>query len=392
MKRGNTWTTPADAKAEVQRLWDRGRILAADLTGEALFPRDLRLRRPGNRDMLDRFEDVREWIRTLEAGASAGYEIEWTEVDHRQLGRNRVPARLVVGSRQNALRVVGKARQAERFGGLAEATLERFPDLRQWLAKKPLLVLEHADSWERVLAVLEWFRLHPRAGVYVRQIDVRGVDTKFIEAHKGLLIELLDLVLPPEAVDQTAGRRFEERYGLHSKPALVRLRVLDPMHRIAGLSDITTPVSELATLELPVMRIFITENEINGLAFPDTADSAVFFGMGYALDRLADIPWLAAKDIHYWGDIDTHGFAILDRLRASFPAAHSLLMDRETLLEHRSQWVHEPKRTLARLTRLTAPETGVYDDLAANRLGTAVRLEQERVSFDWVRRALLRLG
>lgn len=41
--------------------------------------------------------------------------------------------------------------------------------------------------------------------------------------------------------------------------------------------------------------------------------------------------------VHYWGDLDTHGSAILDRLRAWLPQTRSFLMDRETLLDHRER-------------------------------------------------------
>jgi hypothetical protein len=43
----------------------------------------------------------------------------------------------------------------------------------------------------------------------------------------------------------------------------------------------------------------------------------------------------------YWGGIDTHGFAILDRLRASIPGAALLLMDENTLQAHRHVWGQE---------------------------------------------------
>ena len=33
--------------------------------------------------------------------------------------------------------------------------------------------------------------------MYLRQVDVPGVDTKFIERHKGVLTELLDVQLDP---------------------------------------------------------------------------------------------------------------------------------------------------------------------------------------------------
>jgi hypothetical protein len=390
-----SWTTPDEARAEVQRLWERGRILAAGIEGESLFPLHLRLRRPDSREMSERFDDVRRWIRALEDGAKpthgSGYEIIWTEVGHRQLGRNRIPDALVVSTRDDALRWINRRRQGERFDALAAATCDRFPALRTWVAKKPLLLTELADDWDRMLAVLAWFRDHPRAGIYLRQVDIPGVDTKFIERHKGLCIELLDLVLPSEVVNVSAGRQIELRYGLRPKPPLVRFRIVDPRHRIGGLSDIATPASQFAELALRVRRIFVTENEINGLAFPDIADSAVIFGLGYSLERLIEVPWLAEKAIHYWGDIDTHGFAILSRLRGSFPCVRSLLMDRETLLAHRHLWVEETARHLTPLAHLTPDETALYEDLAADRLGRSIRLEQERIAFGWLERALERL-
>lgn len=36
------------------------------------------------------------------------------------------------------------------------------------------------------------------------------------------------------------------------------------------------------------------------------------------------------------------------------------------------------------LVRLSCEESALYDDLRRNRLGDRVRLEQERIGFDWV--------
>ena len=71
------------------------------------------------------------------------------------------------------------------------------------------------------------------------------------------------------------------------------------------------------------------------------ANSLVIFGAGYGWEALAQARWLTFCTLYYWGDIDTYGFHMLDRLRASFPHARSFLMDRETLLEHRAMWVEE---------------------------------------------------
>ena len=237
-------------------------------------------------------------------------------------------------ARREALELIGKVDDAARFRSLAAITRETLPELAAWLARKPLIALQHESDWNRVLAVLLWFREHPRSGLYLRQLDILGVDTKFIEARKPLLAELLDIVLPARS-DAAGQRSFEQRYGLVSKPPQVRFRILDPRLSIRGLTDLAVPAREFAGLDLPVDRVFITENEINGLAFPDVPGSLVIFGLGYGLDRLSEVSWLHRREVHYWGDIDTYGFHILDRLRALFPAARSFLMDRETLLEHR---------------------------------------------------------
>jgi hypothetical protein len=219
------------------------------------------------------------------------------------------------------------------------------------------------------------------------------VHSKFIEAYRGVLLQLLDPLLPPEAIDRsTSGvSGFSRRYGFRVKPQRIRLRALDPAHALlpgAGDADLTLDAESLAALSPAVARVFITENEINYLAFPSVPDSLLIFGAGYGFEALAQAEWLARCQVFYWGDIDTHGFAILDQLRACLPYAHSLLMDRATLLAFESQWGKEEKQTDRMLSRLNTEESALYDDLRENKLGQNLRLEQERIGFGWVGNAL----
>ena len=92
-------------------------------------------------------------------------------------------------------------------------------------------MLRYADQWPRLLAVCRYFVAHPQPGCYVRELDIPGVDTKFIEAHKSILKAILDQLLPPEAInqqqDKLAEHGFAKRYGLKYEQPRVRFRLLD---------------------------------------------------------------------------------------------------------------------------------------------------------------------
>ena len=170
--------------------------------------------------------------------------------------------------------------------------------------------------------------------------------------------------------------------------------VLDPAHSRLPTTfgdDISLDAASFARLDPGVARVFITENEINFLAFPAVRDSLIVFGAGYGFEMLSETRWLSRCRLHYWGDIDTHGFAILDQLRAQFAHVDSFLMDRATLLAFEPLWGEEDRQTLRDLPRLSPTESALYDDLRDNRLRRNVRLEQERVGFAWVKAALTAL-
>jgi hypothetical protein len=155
---------------------------------------------------------------------------------------------------------------------------------------------------------------------------------------------------------------------------------------------LTVRVDELTAAPSGTARVYVIENEITYLAFPLATDAIVIFGGGYAAGLLEQLTWLAGVDVVYWGDIDTHGFAILSRLRRRFPGLASVLMDRETLLAHQSQWVTEATPTTLPLDHLTPGEQALYRDLGSGEYGLAVRLEQERVSFARIQQAVSGFG
>ncbi len=389
------WTRASDLKAQLQRLWDRGEVLASVVGGEALFPRRLSLKGPTAAELSDQFEAARQWVAELRAQPQV--RLVEQQVRHRLLGAQELPQEAWVDTLDAAVAMLGKQRALAQFLRLLDQTRQLQPLIVPWLQRRPLQALELTAEWPRLLAVVAWLQAHPRPGVYLRHVDAPGVHSKFIEQHRQLLSEWLDLALAPDHIDPTAppGSQFARRYGFAEKPERLRLRFLDPAASFLPGdqgADLTLDAAHFARLQPRVQTVFITENEVNFLAFPPHPASLVLFGAGYGLSALGRAPWLQACRVLYWGDLDTHGFAILDELRAHCPHAESLLMDRETLLEFKQFWEQEPKATARELTRLSAEERALYDDLRHNRLGERVRLEQERVGFAWVLRGLAGLG
>jgi hypothetical protein len=390
-----SWTGPKELKAQLARLWERGELLRDAVTGHVRFPLRLPIKPPTSADITDRFNDVRTWVAELsgEWAPQGAVRVEWQTLNHRIQGAQSLPICVWVQTLEAALVWLGKRKDWERFSAQVADTRQSHPALLPWLAKQPLQALALHAEWPRLLAVVAWLVAHPRPGIYLRQMDVPGVHSKFIEAHRGVLTELLDLALPLDAVNthKTGVSQFPVRYGFLQKPTRIRLRVLDPaMVLVPGVQcpDVTLDADSFSRLAIGVQRVFITENETNFLAFPPVRHALVIFGAGYGWDALARSHWLKHCPIHYWGDIDTHGFGILDQLRGHFDHVVSFLMDRATLDAHAVFWGSEDKPLCIDLHRLTPEECALYDDLRDNRIRTGLRLEQEHIGFHWLKHRL----
>jgi hypothetical protein len=386
-----TWTQPADLVAQIRKAWMHGALLVPLAGGESPFPMRLKLRGPTSVDLVDRFDEVRTWA--AELASVRHIRIETRQFRHRVRGASTLPHEAWVDSLKDALALVGQTREADVFEHMIQLTRDRQPDLLDWLRARPMRALALASEWPRLLDVVAWMQAHPRPGIYLRQVDIPGVHSKFIESHRGVLIELFDAVLHESAIDGGAGgvTGFQRRYGFSAKPERVRFRVLDPeLSLLPGVTrgDITLDVDSFRALRCGAKRIFVTENETNFLAFPEVADSLVLFGAGYGFDVLDGNTWLQQCSLYYWGDIDTHGFAILDQLRARFPDVQAFLMDRATLMAFESVWGREDSPLTRDLLRLREDERSLYNDLRDQRIRANLRLEQEFIGFDRVRSVL----
>lgn len=386
------WTTVEDIRAKVRRRWSDGGLPTAYVRGEDCPLIEIPLRGPRAGEVGAELARVRSWKAELEKGSAGGraFTLDTRAIGGRLVGRNELPARARVDTYAAAWRLLGVAAEVQALDDVVASTRVRAPELVDWVARHPLSVIPLAAQWDRLLAAARWLASSGGQGRYLRQIDVPGVDTKFVERHCGVLAGLLDELLPPERVDarHTRGAGFAPRYGFAEPVALIHVRCGEGFAGLPrGVSEVAWRAGELARLRVGVRHVVIIENLVTYLSVPVPADGVVIWGSGYAVARLGRYPWIgSASRVSYSGDLDTHGFAILSMLRGQLSRTgpvrvESVLMDRTTLLAHRDRWGREGTPTRARLDHLTGEEQSLYADLVEDVYAPAVRLEQERI--DW---------
>jgi len=377
---------PDDVRKELQRRFKNRHKewleagTNSDETAGNDWPISVNLGIPSETQALKQVENVRAWVVAWQPWHGMG-ELVWKERRWRTLGTQRVPVKLLLHDPAEVAQWAGEAERWDQAVRRQGDLIERWPRLTGQLKRHFTVLADYSEAdYQRLINIVGWLEKNPASNFYPRQMPVTGLDSKWLENRQAVIADLIDTMRdqPPR------NGEFFERCGLKRPPNLIRFRLLDQglRSRFGGLSDISAPVEQLASLDIPVNCIFIVENLQTGLAFDDLPGSIVIMGLGYQVDVLAKLPWITRASCNYWGDLDTHGFAILSRARSYLPNLQSVLMDEATLISHKELWVEEKSQSGASvLPLLSDVEQEVYQGLKDNAWGQNVRLEQERV--DW---------
>ena len=124
-----------------------------------------------------------------------GYLISDKVISHRQLGEQKIPAVITFIAEATFLSYIAKTAEFTRFQTLTEQSLQQDGLLLDWLIRYPFKVMQYAEVWPELLKTCAYFEAHPQPDCYIRQLDIKSVDTKFIEQHKSILSELLTQTL-----------------------------------------------------------------------------------------------------------------------------------------------------------------------------------------------------
>lgn len=307
-----------------------------------------------------------------------GYSIAYQRVKTRKHGEQDIPMSISFLTESDYLKYIGKEQDTAGFRKDMERILSAFPELYEWVCRYPNKVLDNHRIWAGLLKVCTFFKNNPKPQLYIRELPVQ-VDTKFIERNKGIIKELLDIIIIGAVnIGET---RFEIRFNLRYDEPVVRFRVLDKTMSLAlfsGVDDLSVPISQFREVEIPVEAVYIVENKMNMLTFPPIQKSIVIWGHGFGVKVLKDVTWLKSKKIFYWGDLDAQGFQILSEIRTHFPQVESFLMDRETFDLYNEGEVGTETNVEKELC-LTQEEKELYDFLRNGNY----RLEQEKIPFEY---------
>ena len=232
------------------------------------------------------------------------------------------------------------------------------------------------NELKRFTQLLKWLLSHPDSGLFIREIPVEGIDTKWFENHQALIAGVWQLIKEfdgKEPLNESVD--FITALGLRRKPLFVRVRHASFWTGGDPNDVVQLTIDRLAASTPSKKTVVIIENEQTGLSLDIPPNIPILIGMGYGVTALYEAKWLVDCRILYFGDLDTHGLAILSDLRKIYSQTESVMMDVETFMKYRHLAVSEPTQVKRMPDCLTERELRLLEVLCE----TKGRLEQERI-------------
>ena len=364
--------TVAEIKKKSDRLYPK--FLTSWLVGEPFFPRVLKVDKNLSSDFSEMSKELAELFSESKDRKGFGYSIQSRSVKTRSHGIQDMPESIVFETQEDYLRFINKGKEFNQFIESSKHIKQSIPRLTAWIELNPISVIDNVDHWEDLLKVCHWFLNHFKPDTfYIRELPIT-VHTKFIESNKWILRILLDELIP-EKINKIEPE-FEKRFHLKYDQPAVRFRFLrGSVNDSIIYKDITIPLDQFITNSIDCKRVFIVENKMNFLTFPEVTNSIAIWGQGFAIESLRNAGWLGDKEIYYWSDLDVQGFQMLSQLKVNFPHAKSFLMESNLLDLYRNFIVPGTPSKVGIPNTLNENEILTYNTLKSQNR----RLEQERI-------------
>ena len=384
--------SPADLAAKLAHQWQNADLREQRLLSANSWPLRLSIGKPNGRAIAEDLNKVRQHLQRWR-NVSVG-KVEWQPHRFRDASEDiDVPLTWILHSPSEWIEAANNSKVRLEYQCLCRLVSEVSTIEKRYLPaiiRKRRLVLDKPEN-EVVQAARLTSRLTPgyAEGKPLRALSVAGIDSKFFERNRQLIIQMLDILFDDQVSEQGLEVFLNaEDEGHHW------LLIVDLDGQLLPFSQLRVRAQELIQKALPGTAILIIENERCLHQLPKLENTIAILGAGLNLTWMR-AAWLKKKKIAYWGDIDTWGLTMLARARLHQPELRALLMDQATF-EYFSDGraVPEPQRAeTIPATGLTFDEVKLYDQLSNSIKG---RLEQEflpqstvsRAVADWTRSAV----
>jgi len=373
----NTFETPADIRGRLARSWPR--IQKQILTGQLEFPCRYPVKHPSlsDRSFPSFRVEYRKWrdawndLKSPGASAITGIKncrtykdirviksIEFQNADAlaQFLGQKAVAGLNTLSDRLAALGYTGDTSNAAVYQ--VQTLLSEMSD----------------ESFQALVRLLEWRQENPGTKIALREVPVQGVGTKWIEQHTRVILAVFedhDLLVSHEG-------SFLERTGLRDDDRRTLWMRWHSSRAIPGtdISEFAIRPSQMTRRPEGIRKVLMVENSTTFLSFFPSEDTLLVFGNGkMGISAVAELPWLSEVEFYYWGDMDSSGYLILDRIRSHCSSVQSLMMGREAMETNMSARTPDTGLELAEVPELTQDEAFARDLLLSRKL----RIEQEQI-------------
>lgn len=367
---GKPMKSPADLAFRLARQWQNADLREQRLLRADTWPLRMPIGKPSGgaiRDDLDRVRQHLQRWREVTIG-----RVEWQPVRFRSVSTDvDIPVAWVLASPSEWIKATGDRevqREYQVLGRLAAELDERF---RTLVIRRRRLVLDKPET-EVIRCGRLALELRPGCadGKPLRALSLAGVDSKFFERNRQLIVQMLDILFEGQ-VSETGLEAFldAEDEGHHW------LLVADLDGSLLPFSQLRVRARELDKSPLPGHRLLLVENERSLHQLPRVPETVAVLGSGLNLSWLR-ARWLANRAIAYWGDLDTWGLTMLARARSHQPHLTPLLMNQTVFEQFQSEKAVEEPQPAEPFAPdgLTPGETELYLKLFEAERG---RLEQE---------------
>lgn len=361
---------PAKLAAKLARQWQNAHIREQRLLTSAAWPICLSIGRPSAEAVEHQLDAVRAHLQRWRQ-VTVG-EVQWQSLNYRGTSEAvAVPITWVLHKPSEWITACGSMEIKQEFQRLERLIRAAEPVFHSLLIRqRHLLSNKTEEEIVQALHLVQLLQPGCAQGAPLRALAIGGVDSKFYERNRQLIIKLLDI--------RHTG--FASELGLEAflNAADERDHWLLTVDLTGGLlpyRQMRVRDCDLQHTALPANNILIIENERCTHLLPNRSDSSTIAILGAGLNlSWMTAEWLQHKHIAYWGDIDAWGLTMLARARTHQPHISPLLMSRDLYDSHAEKAVNEPSPSCTLPAPLTKQEEQLFEHLLTQEKG---RLEQE---------------